>query len=235
MCCENLQINRSNYVYPAVALEGDYNNPEIVHFEETVALDEYIHNLLLAPDITQKVLGYLSVVFWGFYSGQDGVIREERALSKVALARDGRNRVVRGRDQRMRGVIDLGEEYVGQCISNAIFAIEADNYSEAIRTLNQLPQLQIAFSSKVCAFLDPLKCGVIDSVIAENRPEFGFDTDAQGIIKNRTSNRELYNRYCVYLQAEAERINNFNPPCLWQDRDGTVHSWRALDVERSMY
>ena len=235
MPCQNLKNRRNNYAYPAVALQGEYNNPEPVHFDSTTAMDEYIHGLLMSENPQQKVLGYLSVVFWGFYSGQDGVIRQERALGKVALARDGKNRVVRGQNQRMRGVVDLGEQCVAERISSAAVQIEHNNFSEALRTLNDIPQLQIAFSSKVCAFIDPSKCGVIDSVIAENHPHFGFTTDANGIILNRSANRLLYNQYCAHLQQEAEHANNMNPVCLWQDRDGIEYSWRALDIERSLY
>ena len=235
MRCQNLRNRRAAYAYPAVALQGEYNNPEPIHFKSTVEMDEYINGLLLSEDLQRKILGYLSVVFWGFYSGQDGVVRQERALGKVALARDGRDRVVRGQNQRMRGVVDLGEAYIAKRICTAIMQIGNNDYSEALRTLSDLPQLQIAFSSKVCAFIDPSKCGVIDSVIAENHPEFQFITDAGGVILNRAANRQRYNEYCAHLQQQAEQANTMNPVCMWQDRDGTEHAWRALDIERSMY
>ncbi|CAD6872395.1 hypothetical protein [Methylomonas fluvii] len=222
-------------MYPAVALRGNYRNPDVEYFNTTTAMDNHIHELLLSDNSQEKILGYLSVVFWGFYSGQDGAIRQERALGKVALARDGRARAVNGQNQRMRGVVDLGEAFVTARISEAILQIENNNYSGALRTLNELPQLQIAFSSKVCAFIDPDKCGVIDSVIAENHPEFDFTTDDKGIILNRAANRQRYTTYCMRLQENAEQINNLNPAYLWTDRDGTQQQWRALDVERAMY
>ena len=235
MTCQKLSDRRKSYSYPAVALQGEYSNPELITFDSTVAMDDYIHNLLLSENLHQKILGYLSVIFWGFYSGQDGVVRKERAFGKVALARDGRNRVVKGKNQRMRGIIDLGESYVVEQISIATIQITNNNFSEALKTLNNLPQLQIAFSSKVCAFLNPKKCGVIDSVIAKNHPEFGFTTDKKGIITNRKHNRKLYDKYCLFLQQTAAQANNMNPTCMWQDRDGVKHAWRALDIERSLY
>jgi hypothetical protein len=101
--------------------------------------------------------------------------------------------------------------------------------------LNDLPQLQIAFSSKVCAFIDSSKCGVIDSIIVDRHPEFHFTTDRGGIILNRVANRERYNEYCLKLQQVAQELNNSQPACRWTDRDGSQHRWRALDVERAMY
>jgi hypothetical protein len=230
-----LQNNRNNYAYPAVALDGHFQQPTIRQFQSTMDMDDYIHNLLHSLNHDEKILGYLSVVFWGFYSGQDGVIRRQRALERVALARDGKKRVVRGSPQRMRGIIDYGVDYIADLISEAIKYIQADSFSAALRTLNELPQLQIAFSSKVCAFLSPDKCGVIDSVIAANHPQFGFEVDRHGMVLNRTTNRNLYSNYCAYLQEMAGQINNSQIPYLWIDRDGIYHQWRALDVERALY
>lgn len=232
---DELRNRRNSYAYPAVALQGTYLGPVAVNFGSTMAMDDYIHGLLLSKKPEKKVLGYLSVLFWGFYSGQDGVVRQERALGKVALACNGKHRMVNGQNQHIRGVVDLGVECVAGRISEAIQRIETNNFSEALRILNELPQLQIAFSSKVCAFIDPIKCGVIDSVIVENHPEFNFTTDRGGIILNRVANRQRYSDYCLYLQHTTDEINNSQAPYLWTDRDGVSHSWRALDVERAMY
>lgn len=226
---------RNNYAYPAVALQGTYINPAPSIFGSTMAMDQYIHDLLISDHAEEKVLGYLSVVFWGFYSGQDGIIRQERAMGKVGLARDGRDRLVRGQPQRMRGVVDRSVEWIAAQISEATNYIATDNYSEALRILNQLPQLQIAFSSKVCAFIDPCKCGVLDSVIVERNPDLHIATDANGIILNRAANRQRYNDYCVFLQAQAAEINSHAARFRWTDRDNQQYPWRALDVERAMY
>ena len=97
-----------------------------------------------------------------------------------------------------------------------------------------MPGLQIAFASKVCAFIDPEKCGVIDSVIAERYPEFNFAVDNNGIVKNTVGNRNNYRSYCEHLQEQAQYINQ-QKKFMWRDRDGVLRYWRALDVERSMY
>jgi hypothetical protein len=135
MTCNEYQDRRNSYAYPAVALRGLCADPVVVDFGSTTAMDEYLCALLLSDEAEEKVLGYLSVVFWGFYSGQDGQIRKERALGKVALAWNGKDRQVNGRTQRMRGVLDLGIECVAGRISEATQRIAANNFSEALRTL----------------------------------------------------------------------------------------------------
>jgi len=210
-------------------------NPTPSIFDSTMAMDEYIHNLLISEHVEEKVLGYLSVVFWGFYSGQDGIIRQERAMGKVGLARDGKDRLMKGQSQRMRGVVDRSAEWIAAQISEATNQIAADNYSEALNILNQLPQLQIAFSSKLCAFIDPSKCGVLDSVIVEKNPDLNITTDANGIILNRAANRKRYNDYCLFLQAQASEINIHGSLFHWVDRNNQQYPWRALDIERAMY
>ena len=114
---QQIRQNRNNYAYSAVALNGNFNALNVRHFGTTTALDDYISGLLNAQDINSKILGYLSVVFWGFYSGQDGVIRESRALGKTSLAYNGRDRVVGGCLQRLRGVVDHGCDTVANHIN----------------------------------------------------------------------------------------------------------------------
>ncbi len=230
----NLQ-QRNNYSYPTVALAGSLDKLQILKFNSTTEMDTYIHMLLHSTDINLKVIGYLSVIFWGFYSGQDGVIRKERALGKIDVAINGRDRTVSGKEQRITGLREMGIQYVADRIDLAIKHINENNYAQALTELNNLPQLQMAFSSKICAFLAPEKCGVIDSVISEKHPQFGFSTDAQGTVKNTVKNRDLYKKYCEYLQNIASEINNLPQDFRWQDNDETRHHWRALDVERSMY
>jgi hypothetical protein len=232
---QQLRANRNNYDYPAVALDGNLGQFNVVHFGSMTALDNYIHNLIVSPDQHEKILGYLSVIFWGFYSGQDGVIRENRALGRVNLAYNGRDRVVRGNRQRIRGVIDHGFDVVTNHINCAIRFIEQDQYSDALMSLSNLPQLQVAFASKVCAFIDPNKCGVIDSVIASKYPSFGFAINDDGIVTNTNANRQRYHDYCVCLQHMAEQVNQHINDFRWTDRDGQLYDWRALDVERAMY
>ncbi|MGZ2744484.1 hypothetical protein [Burkholderia stagnalis] len=229
-----LQATRNYYAYPAVALTGTLSELSQIEFDCTSELDRYLKELLHSEDDSQTALGYASALFWGHVSGKDGMLRPERAFGKVRLALDGRNRMVEGRPQRMRGVNDLGIDVVAGHIREANRCIQIDDYASALQALNRLPQLKIAFSSKVCAFLAPEKCGVVDSVIAERFPQFGFEV-ADGFVKSNVANLARYKDYCLYLQTTAQFLNASDEHTTWTDRDGTKHAWRALDVERAMY
>jgi len=87
----------------------------------------------------------------------------------------------------------------------------------------------------VCAFMKPTQCGVIDSVIAANRPEFGFAVNHGGFVKPTLANKDRYQAYCERLVTEARELNTMGPAYKWQDRDRTQHEWRAVDVERALY
>lgn len=233
--CQQLQANRNAYNYPVVALGGALGAFTVVQFTTTSQLDAYLNGLLTSHNNNDKVLGYLGVLFWGHYSGQDGRIGQARALGKVNLAYDGMNRVVNGQTQRMRGVLDITVGVAANYIDQAIANIANNQYGIALSNLGNLPQLKIAFASKVCAFIDPTKCGVIDSVIAENHIQFEFELSNERYVKNTVGNRNLYNDYCLCLQQTATRLNADPNYSTWTDRDGSQHKWWALDVERALY
>lgn len=233
--CQQLQASRNAYNYPAVALDGALGAFTVIQFPTTSQLDAYLNGLLTSHNNNDKVLGYLGVLFWGHYSGQDGRIGQARALGKVNLAYVGKNRVVKGQTQRMRGVLDITVNVAANYIDQAIANIANNQYGNALSNLGNLAQLQIAFASKVCAFIDPTKCGVIDSVIAANYPQFGFVVNNGGYVTNTVGNRNLYDAYCLCLQQTAARLNADQNYSTWTDRDGTAHPWRALDVERALY
>jgi hypothetical protein len=227
--------NRNGYFYPAVGLIGTFLNYRQKKFLSTEELDQHQNRLLSHESNENVVLGYLSTIYWGHYSGKDRIERPERALGKVRLARDGRDRERMGKRERIKGVRDIGLDAVAATVREAIDQLAGDRYGEALELLSSLPQLQVAFGSKVCAFLAPRKCGVIDSVIAEKNPGLGFLLDKSGIVKNIKSNRDSYRPYCLFLQDQAERLNSIGRSHYWTDRDGARYAWRALDVERAMY
>lgn len=224
---------RSAYAYPAVALHKDEVFAPI-YFSSTCELDFYLNGFLHSAEEMERVLGYLGVIYWGHYSGQDGRIRAGRALGKVKLTYFGTDREVKGKLQRVRGVLDFGEERVAGLISQATRLLEKDDYFTALTVLMELPGLQLAFASKVCAFIAPAKCGVMDSVIAERYPEMGFEM-ASGYVKGTVENRKRYGDYCLWLQHVAKNMNADVEYSQWVDRDGKAQTWRALDVERALY
>jgi len=232
---ETYKIRRTNYSYPAVGLKGSCGSCSVVDFASTLQLDEHHRALLTHESDDNVVLGYLSTIFWGHFSGKDQKFRPDRAMGKVRLARDGADRIKKSRQERLRGVKDLGVPTVSLVLRKAHEYLVQDEFKEAINILSGLPQLGIAFASKVCAFMAPEKRGVIDSIIATAHPQFGFLLDRQHILKNCTQNKKHYVQYCKFLQKEAEALNSYGAPYYWTDRDGVHHAWRALDVERAMY
>jgi hypothetical protein len=226
---------RNAYWYPAVGLEGALDSWREVFFSSTREMDCHHNELLTSNENGRAVLGYLSTVFWGFYSGKDRVLRPARAEGKAMLAVNGKDRTRKDRIERMRGVSDVGVDVVGCVIRDGYARLRSDRYCEALELLSELPQLGLAFASKVCAFLAPAKCGIIDAVIAQKYPCFSFSVDKKGIVKNTADNRSNYNTYCKILQEQAETLNGKGREFQWRDRDSVLHAWRAVDVERALY
>jgi hypothetical protein len=89
---------RNAYSYPAVGLDGSLTNYVERKFESYRALEGHHLRVLRSADDGMVVLGYLSVIYWGHYSGQGGVVRATRTLGKVRLALEGANRNVKGEE-----------------------------------------------------------------------------------------------------------------------------------------
>lgn len=225
---------RNAYAYPAVAIQGSPPQWLELNLPSTTALDAYINQNLQSANDEDVILGYISALFWGHASSADGRDIRPRAHGKIRLAYHGQDRVNRGKKQRIRGIQDIGEATAVNHIRTAIQHLQNDNYTLAISELNQLPQLQIAFSSKLCTFIAPEKCGVMDSRIAKTFPELGF-TLRGGYVANSTHNRYTYTEYCLDLQNRADELNNDPAHARWTDRDGIQRPWRAADVERALY
>ncbi len=235
---DQLFQSRCKYSYPPVTLEGSIDNLQHKSFQSTLALDKYFYLRLHSNDCWERVLGYLGIVYWGHYSGQAGRLTPERALGKVQLLIHG---IIRKDGKVVRGIIGpnpeaspYGLRSVCEIITAAKVAIDDDRYGDALKLLCGLPGIQVAFASKICAFLNPSKCGVIDKVIASKYPTIGMKTNKDGFIKNVRENFVTYQRYCCELQGKAALMNKSSKPS-WIDIDGGKHEWRAVDVERALY
>lgn len=232
---EEIKKKRSAYSYPTISIQGKFPNLSILKFTSTEKMDYYHQSLLLSASDEDVVLGYLGVIFWGFYSGKDGILREERAFSRLKIAYNGGTRIRKNKEIKITGVIDIGIESLAKKIRNALLSIKNNKIDEALEKLMELPQLEIAFASKLCAFLSPQKCGVADSVIASNYPKFNFDVNKTGNIKKNKNNIANYKSYCIFLQKKADEMNLLGKDYYWLDTDGVTKSWRALDIERALY
>jgi len=226
---------RNSYSYPAVGLGGSLERPVERKFSSLAAMENHHRTLLRSDDDASAVLGYLSVLYWGHYSGQRQISLGPRALSRVRLAKEGTNRERNGHSERLRGVADLGVPMVAAIIRKAVGLVDTGRCGEALEALSSLPQLNFAFASKVCAFILPEECGVIDSVIAAAYPQLGFERDPGGYVRKNKANAERYTKYCAFLAAEANRLNAKGREFMWRDLDGARSPWRAVDIERAMY
>ena len=225
---------RNSYAYPAITIDGVAQAWVERNFPSMHALDTSLNQRLNSSNDDEVILGYLGALFWGHASSADGRDIRPRAHGKVRLAYAGQDRTIRGQTQRMRGVLDVGQSVVVGHVRTAIHHLRNDHYADAISELNKLPQLQVAFSSKLCAFIAPDKCGVIDSQIAANFPEMGFHL-RDGYVVDNTQNRTKYGDYCLWLQTRSAALNGDPCHAHWTDRDGTQRAWRAVDVERGLY
>jgi hypothetical protein len=225
---------RNSYAYPAVTIDAGAQTWVELNFTSMFALDTCLNQRLNSANADEVILRYLGALFWGHASGANGRNIRPRAHGKVRLAYAGQNRIVNGQTQRMRGILDVGKTVVVGHIRSAISHIRNDRYADAISELNELPQLKVAFSSKLCSFIAPDKCGVIDSQIAERFPEIGFLLRG-GYVVDNTKNRMKYGDYCLWLQTRSSSLNSDPCHAYWTDRDGTQRAWRAVDVERGLY
>ena len=145
-----------------------------------------MRRLLRSPLRSTAVFGYLSVIYWGNYASQAGVSNRRFALARVKFALPYLN-------------TPCNELAVARTLRAAYTLINRRKYGDALWLLTTLPRLGIAFASKACALMAPDHCGVIDSVIAEQYPQFGF-TLRQGYIAKTHANAVRFQRYCYSLQ-----------------------------------
>lgn len=229
-----LKVNREAYSYPSVGLTGTVGHHMHVEFNTSSKLDEHHHQLLRSTQDEQSLLGYLSVLYWGHYASSKGRTNRARALSKVQTAINGSSFLRLGETRRRRGLVDFDPGEAVRLLREATSLVDSGRFGEAVRVLCALPQLQFAFASKVVAFLAPSTCGVIDSVIAQKHPIFGFKLNGK-YVSIATENFQRYQTYCGMLLAKAETLNELGTEAHWTDRDGQTYPWRALDVERAFY
>lgn len=229
-----LKRNREAYSYPPVGLTGTIGRHVHIEFNASSQLDEHHGQMLRSTQDEQVLLGYLSVLYWGHYSTSTGRTNSARALSKVQAAVNGSNYIRLGVACRRRGLIDFTPSEAVRLLREATRLVDLGRFGEAVRVLCALPQLQFAFASKVVAFLAPSTCGVIDSVVAQKQPAFGFKLQGR-YVSAVNENFRHYEVYCDCLAETAATLNQLGKEARWVDRDGRSYPWRAVDVERAMY
>ncbi|MFJ2982364.1 MULTISPECIES: hypothetical protein [unclassified Pseudomonas] len=230
----NFKQKRDAYAYPMVGLSGTVASYHEVAFDTSSKLEAHHARLLCSAEDDEVLLGYLSTLFWGHYAGAAGRTTANRALSRVQLALVGSSFERNGKTCQRPGINHFGRGKAVALIRKAKRLLDERQYGEGVKLLCDLPQLGFAFASKVAAFLAPETCGVIDSVIAEKHPHYGFKLRA-GYVSDVKENVARYQAYCQALCSEADKQNQLGKSAYWQERNGELRAWRAVDIERALY
>lgn len=190
-------------------------------------LDNYHHSLLTSSNDQEILVGFLSVIFWGYISGADGVVRKARALSKVRAFRDG----IKGKSPTPKSdlisIIKTAREFVGM-----------NDLKNALHELMKIKYLGMSFSSKIIMFMDPDKSAVYDSIIASQLEsdlnlDFLYINTTGSSKKHKINQSKTYKMWCDFCRDTAILLNEKNAQ--WIDWNGKCENFRAVDVERAFF
>jgi len=246
-CAERLAVARSEYAYPAASVavqegSGDLwliarRHSIIFHpdwqarFTSSVDLDVYHGHLLNSPHPQEVLAGLASVVYWGFFSGADGLLRDGRARTRAKWFLKGRS-----------GGSTIDPSHVFKVVAAARQWLARRQPGRALREISRLKELgQVAFASKVVTFLDPELAAVYDSRIAQTTKEYAalrslqMNPNQGGVTGPK---QERYKRWCNYCLEIATHLNQgivAGRSWHWTDWDQTRHRWRPVDVERALF
>ncbi len=213
---EQFEKARKSYGYSLVGLSRAGHVP----FKTCREMETFHRDHLTSKYQADVVQGYLSTLYWGHYSGTDGVLRAGRALAKAEAAR-------RSIEER------TSIEIAAAIVRTSGLLINDGKIGQAALLLTHLPGVGFSFSSKICTFLDPETCGIADSIIAGKYSQFNFVTNVQGYLNISLENASRYEAYCEHLCLQAHTLNRSGST--WNDLDDERRDWRAVDIERAYF
>lgn len=207
-----------------------YSSASVRRNYSSLALDNYHAQLLSSDSDHDLLLGLLSVVYWGFAAGTDRKTRYKRALSRCKAIVEGRTNSL---PQPVHEVISH--------LKRARELLDANKPAEALLECCRIKFLHMAFASKVLAFMRPEAATVYDDVISLRLKDSQHDQLKRMYVstaiptskQKRMDQSIIYEKWCLWCANEAFRLNAANKG--WQDWNGDVHPWRALDVERAFF
>lgn len=193
----------------------------------SVELDHYHQNLLMSEKDADLIVGFLSVIFWGYVSGSDGVVRTARALGKVRSFRDGRANQTPTSKNELLQILKKSRELVAQ-----------KDYGKALYQLMSIKYLGMSFASKVVMFMSPNETAIYDSVIAERLSKheslsYLYIKTLGATDKEKINQCNTYEKWCEFCSQTAEILNTHQAH--WTDWDNQPKLFRAVDVERSFF
>ncbi|TYL91100.1 hypothetical protein FXB40_29820 [Bradyrhizobium rifense] len=195
----------------------------------SLAQDQF-HSRLLNSDADEDLIhGLLSVIFWGFVSGTDGRVNVRRALSKSRAILVGR--------------AGLPAQDPNEVLQHLRRARDASfvSIAEALVVAQRIKFLGMSFGSKLLMFMRPNTMAVYDSVVSEIlqshphaevrrlyvNPAFTMSASA------RQRQAQTYENWCHWCARKASELNSCGSR--WHDWDGSLQTWRAVDVERAFF
>lgn len=225
----NLCKAREAYSYPAshiripypgcadeelIYVEALIDNPEHskYQFHSTKALDDYHFELLNSESPEDNRIGIASVIYWGNY------LTKQSRNHGLAFSRANKFLII--------------DQNVKDPISKAKRAINNDDYGLALKEILSIQRLGISFGSKVLSFLKPDRIGVYDLHISRYFNDQLLAMETTGYYSNKK--KIVFSNFCEHLQSKVLDINS-SEQNRWRDRDGTLHYWRAVDVERAIF
>ncbi len=193
----------------------------------SVELDHYHKTLLMSGNENDLMVGFLSVIFWGYVSGSDGVVRTARALGKVRSFRDGR-----------AGQTPTSKNELVLSLTRARESVVQKDYGKALYQLMSIKYLGMSFASKVVMFMNPSQTAIYDSVIAERLSKHEslnslYIKTLGATEKEKIKQCSTYEKWCDFCFQTAEDLNRHK--ACWTDWDNQSKSFRAVDVERSFF
>jgi len=231
---------RASYDYPKAYVEVTNRGTHDIQLSPTVFgrfviptpgqitdiwLDQYHYHLLRAQSPDDRLLGLVSVVYWGYFTFGD------------AYARNKINWLINGNRTMPATTPALAVAHITAAINH----LNQRCMGEAMASLRGLSQLsQTPFASKVIAFMAPSLAGVYDNRIADGLSLEPWSKNISNGIgqTNSPQVRNCYQSWCIYLSQIASQLNlgiSLGYKWEWSCGNDNAQLWRALDVERALF
>jgi len=186
-------------------------------------LDDYHHGLLNSDTPHERFLGVVSCVYWGNIASSNG--------TPTGFAQARAQWMLNGKTYQNGKTKPSGTpEFVSTRVEAAksVLALHPASLPDAVREIMKIPFLGLSFASKVLAFMDPLRCAVLDSVVLE-----ALRKSADPKLNSIRATPAGFAKWCLICRDTAATLKAAGSK--WIDWDGTPYEWRAVDVERAVF
>lgn len=192
----------------------------------SINLDEYHKGLLHSDLDDDRLIGLLSVVFWGYVAGVNSQINVNRALAKARM-------ILKGKKNTKPQDINEIRDFLRMGVTHSL----KGRFDLAIQSFCDLKFIGPSFASKLVAFSCPERAGILDQVVARKlcKSEIpllvAIGSKFNGQISSAYSS--AYLEWCDWCEEKAAKLNSRG--VCWDDWDGSSYPWRSIDVERAVF